>query len=78
VLRGGGDLLGRRAGLLRRRGDLLGDDREAPALLAGAGRLDRCVQREQVRLLGDWLVIIAPESRYGSIMPSKPFSAGST
>ena len=32
---------------------LVGDDREPAALLAGAGGLDRGVEREQVRLLGD-------------------------
>ena len=34
---------------------LVGDDREAAARLAGAGRLDRGVQREQVGLVGDLL-----------------------
>src|SRR5207342_706794 len=33
--------------------DLLGDDREAAALLAGAGGLDGGVERQQVGLLGD-------------------------
>ena len=45
-LRGGLRLLGQLA-------DLLGHDREAAALLAGARRLDGGVQGEQVRLLGD-------------------------
>ena len=43
-------------GVLRALGelaDLLGDDREAAALLAGAGGLDGGVEREQVGLLGD-------------------------
>ena len=40
-------------GLLGQLADLLGDDREAAALLAGARGLDRGVQREQVGLLGD-------------------------
>jgi hypothetical protein len=45
LARGGGGLLGQLA-------DLLGDDGEALALLAGAGGLDCGVQRQQVRLLG--------------------------
>ena len=40
-------------GLLGELAHLLGDDREAAALLAGAGGLDRGVERQQVRLLGD-------------------------
>ena len=47
------DLLGRLGGL---RGKLLhfrGDDREAAAGLAGARRLDRRIEREQIGLLGD-------------------------
>ena len=48
-----GDLTGRAPGLLGELAHLVGDDREAAALLAGAGRFDRGVQREQVRLLGD-------------------------
>src|SRR5919204_322309 len=40
-------------GLLGQLADLLGDDREAAALLAGARRLDGRVQRQEVRLLGD-------------------------
>ena len=40
-------------GLLGELADLLGDDGEAAALLAGAGGLDRGVEREQVGLLGD-------------------------
>src|SRR3954453_7411053 len=41
------------AGVLGEATDLVGDDREAAAVLAGAGGLDRRVEREQVRLLGD-------------------------
>src|SRR3954463_2727948 len=48
-----GDRAGRRLALLGQLADLLGDDREAAALLAGARRLDGRVQRQQVRLLGD-------------------------
>ena len=44
------DGLGRVLGQLA---DLVGDDREAAAVLAGARGLDRGVEREQVRLLGD-------------------------
>src|SRR4051794_34551200 len=44
---------GGRLALLGQLADLLGDDREAAALLAGAGGLDGRVQRQQVRLLGD-------------------------
>ena len=40
-------------GLLGQLADLVGDDREAAALLAGAGGLDRGVERQEVRLLGD-------------------------
>ena len=39
--------------LLGELADLVGDDREAAALIAGAGGLDRGVEREQVGLLGD-------------------------
>ena len=42
-----------RLGLLGQLADFLGDDGEAAALLAGAGGLDRGVEREQVGLLGD-------------------------
>ena len=48
-----GDLLRGVLGLLGELADLLGDDREPAALLAGAGGLDRGVQRQQVGLLGD-------------------------
>ena len=48
-----GDLAGGGLGLLGELADLLGDDREAAALLAGARRLDRGVQRQQVGLVGD-------------------------
>ena len=40
-------------GLLGEVTDLLGDDGEAAAVLAGAGSLDRGVERQQVRLRGD-------------------------
>ncbi len=40
-------------GLLGEAADLLGDDGEAAAVLAGAGRLDGGVEREQVGLVGD-------------------------
>ena len=46
------DLLGG-AGALGELTDFVGDDREALALLAGPGRLDGGVERQQVRLLGD-------------------------
>ena len=49
------DLLGRRRRLLGELADLAGDDGEALALIAGAGRLDRGVQGEQVGLGGDVL-----------------------
>ena len=42
-----------RCELLGELADLVGDDREAAALLAGAGGLDRGVERQQVRLLGE-------------------------
>ena len=42
-----------RPGLLGELAHLFGDDREAAALLAGARRLDRGVQRQQVGLAGD-------------------------
>ena len=48
-----GDLGGRGLGLLGELADLLGDDGEALALLAGAGGLDGGVERQQVGLLGD-------------------------
>ena len=48
-----GDVLGRLRRLLRQLLDLVGDDREALAGLAGPGRLDGGVQRQQVGLLGD-------------------------
>ena len=48
-----GDLLRGVLGILGELTDFLGDDREASALLTGARRLDRGVEREQVRLLGD-------------------------
>ncbi len=48
-----GDLARGALGLLGQLADLLGDDGEAAALLAGAGGLDRGVEREQVGLLGD-------------------------
>ena len=47
------DLAGGVLGLLGELADLLGDDGEAAALLAGAGGLDGGVEREQVGLLGD-------------------------
>ena len=45
------DVLGRLGGLLGQLLDLVGDDREALARFAGAGRFDRRVQRQQVGLL---------------------------
>ena len=48
-----GDVLGRLRRLLRQLLDLVGDDGEALAGLTGPGGLDRGVQRQQVRLLGD-------------------------
>ena len=47
------DVLGGLGGLLGQLLDLVGDDGEALARLAGAGRLDGGVQGQQVRLLGD-------------------------
>src|SRR4051812_47012002 len=47
------DRAGGRLGLLGQLADLLGDHGEAAALLAGAGGLDRGVEGQQVRLLGD-------------------------
>ena len=47
------DLLRRLAGAFREPLHFLGDDGEAAARLAGGRRLDRGVQREHVRLLGD-------------------------
>ena len=49
----GDDVAGRAAGLLREVLDLAGDDREALARLAGPGRLDGGVEREQVGLRCD-------------------------
>ena len=49
----GGDLLGRLGGLVGEVLDLAGDHGEALAGLAGAGRLDRGVERQQVGLAGD-------------------------
>ena len=48
-----GDRAGGRARLLGELADLLGDDGEAAALLAGARRLDGGVERQQVGLRGD-------------------------
>src|SRR5262249_35553941 len=48
-----GDRAGGAARLLGELADLVGDDREAAAVLAGPRRLDGGVQRQQVRLLGD-------------------------
>ena len=48
-----GDLAGRGLRLLGELADLFGDDGEALALLAGAGGLDRGVERQQVGLGGD-------------------------
>ena len=48
-----GDLLGGAAGALGELADLVGDDREALALLAGPGGLDGGVEGEEVGLLGD-------------------------
>src|SRR5258708_7503511 len=50
-----GDLLGRLAGLVGQRLDLRGDDGESLAGFAGAGRLDRRVERQEVGLGGDIL-----------------------
>ena len=47
------DLLGRRGAALRQAAHLGGHHREAAALLAGARRLDRRVQRQDVGLEGD-------------------------
>ena len=47
------DLAAALLGLLGQLADLLGDDGEAAALLAGASGLDGGVERQQVRLLGD-------------------------
>ena len=47
------DLLGRRSRLLGELADLAGHDREALTLIAGSGRFDRGVQREQICLGGD-------------------------
>src|SRR4051812_18174172 len=48
-----GDLARGALGLLGELADLLGDDGEAAALLAGASGLDRGVERQEVGLLGD-------------------------
>ena len=48
-----GDVLGGPGGLLGQVLDLAGDHGEALAGLAGAGRLDGGVERQQVGLLGD-------------------------
>ena len=48
-----GDLAGRLVGSLGQLADLVGHDGEAHAVLAGAGRLDGGVQRQQIRLAGD-------------------------
>ena len=48
-----GDVLGGPGGLLGQVLDLAGDHREALAGVAGPGRLDGGVEREQVGLLGD-------------------------
>ena len=48
-----GDLLGGATGSLGELADLVGDDCEALALLAGSGRLDGGVEGEEVGLLGD-------------------------
>ena len=45
------DLLGAAAGALGELAHLVGDHREAAAVLAGAGRLDGGVEGQQVRLL---------------------------
>ena len=49
----GGDVVGRAGGLAGEALHFLGDDREAAAGIAGAGRLDRRVEREQIGLAGD-------------------------
>jgi hypothetical protein len=70
----GGDLLGGAAGALGELANLVRDDGEALALLAGSGRFDGRVQGEQVGLLGDVvdrlddgpdLVALAPSSVTG-------------
>src|SRR4029078_1459701 len=48
-----GYFTGRAGGALGKLSHLVGNDREATALLAGARSLDGSVQREQVRLLRD-------------------------
>ena len=48
-----GDLAGRLVGPLGQLADLVGHHGEAPAVLAGPGRLDRRVQGQQVGLAGD-------------------------
>ena len=48
-----GDVGGRLGRAIGQVADLLGDDGEAAAGIAGARRLDRGVQRQQVRPLGD-------------------------
>ncbi len=47
------DLARRHGAALGQLADLVGDDREAAAVLARAGRFDRGVEREQVGLVGD-------------------------
>ena len=49
------DRFGRLGGLHRQRFDFRGDDGEAAAGLAGAGRFDGGVERQQIGLLGDGL-----------------------
>ena len=56
VLNGGNlraDLVGRASGLLGKRFHLIGDHREATAGFACTGRLDRCIERQQIGLRGD-------------------------
>ncbi len=48
-----GDLLGRFFGRFGERAHFVGDDGEALAVLAGAGRLDGRVEGEQIGLIGD-------------------------
>jgi hypothetical protein len=45
--------MGRLTGALGQFAHLVGDDGEAAAAFAGARRLDRCIERQQVGLLGD-------------------------
>src|ERR1700722_15599801 len=53
----GGNVLGRGRGLRRKRLHLGGDDRKALAGLPGARPLDRGIERQQVGLAGDRLII---------------------